>query len=102
MPKVHELKAAKDYPDIDVKKGETYYKWSIKLQRGGIVRKSKTYPRPSQLTVSDFWVAYYSAREAFEDALAGADSFASLEDARSDFASELETIRDEQDEKRNN
>src|SRR5262249_15264378 len=58
--------------------------------------------RPSQLTVSDFWVAYYSAREAFEDALAGADSFASLEDARSDFASELENIRDEQSDKLNN
>ena len=49
MPRVHHLKARKDYPDIGVTKGEMYYKWSIKLQRGGLVRRSKTYPRPSQL-----------------------------------------------------
>ncbi len=34
MPRVHHLKARKDYPDIGVTKGEMYYKWSIKLQRG--------------------------------------------------------------------
>lgn len=51
MPRVHHLKARKDYPDIGVVKGEMYYKWSIKLQRGGLVRRSKTYPRPSQLNL---------------------------------------------------
>lgn len=54
MPRVHHRKAAKDYPDHGIAKGEMYYTWSIKMQRGGIVRKSKTYPRPSQLTLSPF------------------------------------------------
>lgn len=36
-------------------KGEEYYQWSIKQQRGGIVRRQHVThgsPRPSQLTVS--------------------------------------------------
>lgn len=51
MPRVHRRKAAKDYPDKGISKGEMYYQWSIKLSRGGIVCRSKDYPRPSQLNL---------------------------------------------------
>jgi hypothetical protein len=49
MPRVFHTKAAKDWPDIGVQKGEMYYRWRIKMSRGGIDCRSKTYPRPSQL-----------------------------------------------------
>ena len=53
MPKVHHVKAAKDYPEIGVQKGEMYYHWTFKNQRGpGTKVKSKTRPRASQLTRS--------------------------------------------------
>lgn len=51
MPRVHHRKAAKDYPDIGVQKGEKYYTWRIKLAWGGKTCRSKTYPRPSQLNL---------------------------------------------------
>lgn len=47
MPRVKQQTAAKDYPDQGIVKGEKYYKWSF---RYGGTYKSKTYPKPSQLT----------------------------------------------------
>jgi len=63
MPRVSSQKAAKDYPEIGVKKGETYYKW--KFRYGG-ARKSKTHPRPSQLTQSKYGTVY-GALESLQD-----------------------------------
>jgi hypothetical protein len=51
MPKVTKVRAAKDYPDKGIKKGEECYVWRIKLARGGMDCRSKTYPRPSQLNL---------------------------------------------------
>jgi hypothetical protein len=102
MPKVFEVRANKDYPDEGIKKGERYFKWSIKLQRGGITMKSKTRPRPSQLTRSAFRQPLLQAQEAFEDALNAAETCSDLESARDDFKSELENLRDEQQEKFDN
>lgn len=52
MPRVHTVeKARKAYPEYGIAVGDTYYHWK---PRYGGVRKSKTYPRRSQLTGSDF------------------------------------------------
>src|SRR6266446_4284886 len=57
MPKVHFVKKAqKDHPDVGIKKGESYYWWAMKTgPRSGITRKSKTPPKRSQLTSSDYF-----------------------------------------------
>ena len=65
MPRVHALKARKAYPDIDVAKGDMYYKWSTRMTVGksyvSRIHRSKTPPSRSQLTSSAFYQAIYSA-----------------------------------------
>lgn len=51
MPRVVKRKARKAYPEQGIEKGEEYYYWKIKLARGGLTRRSKTYPKPSQLNL---------------------------------------------------
>lgn len=65
MPKVSRKKARKDYPEFGILKGETYYEWSFFRSRKA--QKSRSRPRPSQLTQS-LWSSVYAAREAIEDA----------------------------------
>jgi hypothetical protein len=97
MPKVHHIKARKDYPDEGIKKGEMYYKWSIKTGPvSGFTRKSKTAPKPSQLTQSEFWGTVYSLQETDQPA------FENLDDERENIKSELEQLRDDCDDKFNN
>jgi len=58
MPRVHHVKKArKDHPDIGVKKGEPYYWWGMMHGGRGVRHKSKTYPRPQQLTQSEFRIS---------------------------------------------
>jgi hypothetical protein len=94
MPKVHKLKAAKDYPEIGVKKGEHYFKWSLKRQRGGITRKSKTYPKPQQLTENPFYIACYDISDAI-DAATDIDGLRAVKD-------DIDALRDETQEKLDN
>lgn len=69
MPRVHTVKkAAKDYPEHGIAKGDTYYWWEF---RYGGKRMSKTPPRASQLTQSKMSGAY-AAMEGLEDACAAA------------------------------
>jgi hypothetical protein len=72
MPKVLTKKAAKDYPDAGIKKGESYYSWSMKVPSGGgwysAKRRSKTYPSRSQLTTSAFLGAVYAAQDSIDAA----------------------------------
>ena len=64
MPRVHTQKARKDYPKEGIKKGDMYYKWSIKTgPASGINYRSLTLPKPSQLTGSSFMQEYYSIQE---------------------------------------
>lgn len=100
MAKVETLTAGKDYPAEGIKKGDTYYKWSPGFR--GPTLRSKTRPRPSQLTTNDFLVAYYGVVEQIEDALAdttNADKPVPTTDEctsmRDGWVSELETARDE-------
>lgn len=101
MPRVHQVKAArKDYPEIGVKKGESYYWWKIKLQRGGLLKKSKTPPKRSQLTMSEFYGTLYDIQD--ETHFEAAGDFADLTSMRDDIVSQLEELRDAQQEKLDN
>lgn len=95
MPRVHTQKANKNYPDQGIKKGDTYYWWQFR--HGGKI-KSKTYPKPSQLTQSAFWGTVYSIQESNEQVPA----FDDIESAIDDIKGELEALRDEQQEKLDN
>lgn len=93
MPKVHYVKAArKSNPVANV--GESYYWW--KFRYGG-KKYSKTPPKPSKLTQSDFLSQYYGIQEGVE-----VQSFDSVDDFdiyKEELIGELETLRDEQEEK---
>lgn len=65
MPRVtHVKKAQKDYPNYGIKKGDPYYWW--KFRHGGKIM-SKTRPRPSQLTQSNFLSQAYEIQEDLAD-----------------------------------
>lgn len=65
MPQVHVVKSArKDYPECGIKKGDAYYWWSF---RYGGQRKSKEYPRQSQLTSNNALSCAYEAQETAQD-----------------------------------
>ena len=98
MPRVHEIQhARKDYPESSIKKGDHYYKWSIKTGPAtGIVYRSKTYPKPSQLTNSPFMSELLSIQEEIEG-LTVAD-FQTAEDLSSsldEIVSRIEALKDE-------
>jgi len=111
MAQVHHVRAAKDYPDEGIKKGEMYYWW--KFRYGG-KRKSKTAPRPSQLTSSEKKSRCYAAQEDIEDAFASfrlelkkeafdrADCFMGLLDAFENAVEELTTVSEEYQESADN
>lgn len=69
MPKVHHVKARKDYPEHGIQKGDMHYTWSLKTGP----RSSRTYrqiakPRPSQLTTSEFLASLYDWQDSLEAA----------------------------------
>src|SRR5262245_50595270 len=69
MPKVNTVEKARKADDrYGIKVGDKYYWWSFKNQRGpGTIVKSKTYPKPSQLTRSSFKSQWRSFAEQIED-----------------------------------
>jgi hypothetical protein len=85
MPKVTKVRAAKDYPDKGIRKGEECYVWRVRLQRGGVDCRSKTYPRPSQLNYG-----FSGQRDAQEP------------DDLQSFADQLRELGEEQGEKFDN
>jgi len=87
MPKVECRKAAKDYPENGIKKGDMYYTWKFRF--GGRRRQLKR-PRQSQLTQSEFLGGMHSHQETIED-LDRPDDYDGLEE----FASEIESIAGE-------
>jgi hypothetical protein len=78
--------ARKDYPDHDIKKGESYWWWDFRF---GGKHYSKTQPRASQLTQSGFLSQVYALNERLEDL--DADNYEDV----SDLTSELEEIAEE-------
>jgi hypothetical protein len=69
MPRVITVeKARKADPRYGIEVGDKYYYWVFKNQRGpGTKVKSKTYPRPSQLTRSNFKSQWRSFGEEIAD-----------------------------------
>jgi len=98
MPRVETLKAAKDYPEQGILKGETYYKWAFRF---GGVHKSKTYPKRSQLTQSEFLSAMFDIED---DRLSceGCETVNDLVTLSEEVVSELETLRDDVQDKIDN
>jgi len=95
MPRVHFVKAARTDNAV-VKAGESYYWW--KFRRGG-KRLSKTRPKRSQLTQSEFYSRMYDIED---DVIGAAVADDSLPGVIADVVSQLEELRDEQEEKRQN
>lgn len=95
--RIDRSKPADENDTLFCKKGETYYQWSF---RYGGTRKSKTYPKPSQLTQSDFLQRVYSIGEALEALTV--DDFDTLEDTLQEIKDRLEELMDEQQEKKDN
>lgn len=95
MPKVHHVKKArKAIPLIGVKPGDDYYWWAIRLkgQRSGRKYVSKTQPKPSQLTSSDYM---RSILELQEEHYIGRD-WDDMECRRDDVRDRIQEILDEQ------
>lgn len=79
-------KAAKDYPGHEIKRGEPYFWW--KFPYGG-KRMSKTRPRRSQLTQSEFFGSMYDAEDSIGDSV---EEFRSDKIDFEDLASALESV----------
>jgi len=94
MPRVHFVKKARKDNSL-VKAGESYYWW--KFRYGG-KRLSKTYPKQSKLTQSEFLSQLYELQEEIED-LVAEDGLASV---ASDIAERVRTLGEEQTDKRDN
>jgi len=86
-------KARKDNPVC--KKGESYYWWKFKF---GSKNYSLTPPKQSQLTQSDFLSQIYDIQDRINDI----DLDSEFESEISEIVSDLESLRDEQEEKRDN
>lgn len=88
MPRVHFVKSARKAQKAHgIKKGDSYYWW--KFRYGG-KRVSKTMPRSSQLTQSEFLGEMYSIQEEFDDI--------SRDGSPSDVASEINACAERIDE----
>jgi len=93
MPRVHVVKSArKPQPHAGIEVGDSYYWWKFRF---GGKHVSKTRPSRSQLTQSDFFSQMY----AIED-----DTIQNIETAEDirNVIDELETLRDETQEKFDN
>jgi hypothetical protein len=96
MPQVHHVKSARKENPV-AKVGEPYYWW--KFRYGG-KHYSKTYPKPSQLTQSEFLIQVYEIQEEL-DAL-NPEDVVDLESQVQEIASRIRDIGSEQEDKRYN
>lgn len=91
MAQVHFVKKARKADrDAGIKKGDSYYWW--KFRYGG-KHKSKTRPRPSQLTQSGFMSSVLSTFETLEDLTYQSDPEdirSAVEEAISEFQNQAE------------
>jgi len=105
MAKVHEVKhARKAIPSAGIKVGDPYFWWKFMVGgRGGAKRVSKTYPRRSQTTQSEFYAAVYDLEDRLADMKA--ENYETTDDLKSDLediASEARALGEEQGEKFDN
>lgn len=103
MARLHHVKKARrDYKEHGIRKGESYFWWKFRF---GGKRMSKTRPRRSQLTQSEFMATMMDA----EDDLAAtvqdfndSHDFKALADALEELSERIRTTGEEQEEKRSN
>lgn len=99
MPRVTFVKKArKDNPAAGIKKGESYYWWGMMVGGRGVKRYSKTQPRRSQLTNSEFLGGLYD----LEDRISALNAEASMEDEVTDIANDFRSLGEEQADKLSN
>lgn len=92
MPRVLHRKAAKDYPDAGITKGEMYYFCQMKTgPRSSRIIRQKEPIKPSQLTTSAFKQAFFAAQEEWEKSEKDGDAIRAA----------CETIREAGEEARN-
>ena len=95
MPRVTSHIARKDYPESGIKKGGKYYTWGFAF---GPTCKSLTYPTRQQLTCSEFMQAVFD----IDDSLSSINCIDDLESEINTAVDELQSLADEQEEKRSN
>ena len=84
MARPEQRKARKDYPEGGIKAGETYWYVKLKTQYGGIVKRSKTPFKASQLTQSPFKSGWFAVGEDWD---ASAKDVDAINDAAADIRS---------------
>lgn len=90
MPKVNHVKARKDYPQFNIKKGDMCYTWSLKTgPRSSREFRQLTPPRRSQLTTSSFLQSVYDIEDRISD-LKSLDDVDDIVQALRDLATEEE------------
>lgn len=107
MARAHFVKKArKDYPEHGIKKGESYWWWAFMTgRRGGPKRYSKTKPKRSQLTNSEYLSTVYGYDEEaaeIEAAVCDADSLRDAASSLEDLAGRIRETGEEQREKYEN
>lgn len=98
MPKVTEHIARKNYAKDGIEKGQKYFKWTIRTgPASGITYRSLKYPKPWELTGSEF----ERSRLMIEDQLSTLPDDASVDDVN-EILLAIEELRDQQQEKIDN
>lgn len=108
MPRVHHVKKARvARKEYGIKVGDSYYWWKTRMkgQRDGRMHYSKTRPRPSQLTMSEYLGTAYGIQEGIEDecqTVATKDDVNAFADTLRSAADEVRELGSAQEEKFNN
>lgn len=85
---------------VIVKKGQEYYSWKF---RNSPAQISLTYPKPQQLTRSEFMITVYDIQDRLDSlAIPEGNDASVLESEVEEICSEIETLRDETQEKLDN
>lgn len=104
MPRVHETRARKDNPKAcpQARAGQTYFWWRTRMKgaKSGVTRCSLTRPRPSQLTMSDYWSRVFELQEEIQDT--AVETAEDLEGLRDGWAAQAREIAQDQEDKRDN
>jgi len=96
MPRVHFVKKARRaVPHAGIAAGDSYYWWQFAFAPKSF---SKTPPKPSQLTRSDFLQQFYALQEDFD--VSGATDAEDIKDKLEELKSELKSLADEQESKK--
>ena len=100
MTRAHFVKKArKDHPEGDIKKGDSYWWWAFMVGgRGGPKHYSKTQPKASQLTQSE----YLGSIADIQDELNALGADDGLQSAVEDIASRIRELGEEQQSKKDN